>query len=403
MTDLTCLDLFAGCGGLSLGLKQAGLQVKWANELDSDSAKTYIAAHPKVKLFNESVEVLYEKVRDRASGVPESGGVDVIVGGPPCQGFSGYNPNRTPSDPRNSLVEVFLDFVSFLRPSYVLMENVPGMLSLENGQVVNKLLGALGNLGYATNLGVLQAGNYGIPQNRWRVFLWAAISGKQLPSFPSMTHFFPRTTVFGAKAFSSNVLRPPVGGTDLFWSPRGMVTVRDAIGDLPSIKNGGGAEEMSYLKGTQSNYQEELRSGSTVLFNHSCRKLGELMYERCRAIPKRKGAGWLDLPEELKPANLLRHGDQRYDNRFGRLNWGGSFNTILTEAHPYWGRVFHPSQNRVISVRESARAQGFPDSVKLFGGLTSSYRQVGNAVPPVLAERLGAELLRVVDGIEPEL
>ena len=106
------------------------------------------------------------------------------------------------------------------------------------------------------------------------------------------------------------------------------------------------------------------------------------MYARCRAVPSRPGAGWLDLPNNLKPKNLLRHGDDRYPNRFGRLHWSGTFNTILTRAYPYWSSVFHPEQDRVISVRECARAQGIPDSLRIHGPVSSAYKQVGNAVPP---------------------
>lgn len=118
------------------------------------------------------------------------------------------------------------------------------------------------------------------------------------------------------------------------------------------------------------------------------------MLARCSAVPRRPGAGWLDLPEHLKPKNLLRHGDDRYPNRFGRLHWSGTFNTILTQALPYWGRVIHPEQDRVISVRESARAQGFSDAVRFFGPQTHQYAQVGNAVPPPLARAIGIEIMR---------
>ena len=120
------------------------------------------------------------------------------------------------------------------------------------------------------------------------------------------------------------------------------------------------------------------------------------MLDRVYAIPCKPKAGWLDLPEDLKPKNLLRHGDNRYPNRFGRLWWEGIFNTILSEANPYWGRVIHPLQHRVISVRESARAQGIPDCVNFNGKLSKQYRQAGNAVPPPLAELIGREIINAM-------
>jgi DNA (cytosine-5)-methyltransferase 1 len=130
--------------------------------------------------------------------------------------------------------------------------------------------------------------------------------------------------------------------------------------------------------------------------NNGCKKLDEINHERCESLAKNSKVGWLDLPQELKPANLLRHGDDRYANRFGRLWWDGTFNTILTRAHPYWGRIFHPESNRVITVRESARAQGFPDSVVFSGGMSSQYMQVGNAVPPPLAKAIAEEFNKVL-------
>jgi DNA (cytosine-5)-methyltransferase 1 len=295
-------------------------------------------------------------------------------------------------------VEVFLDFVAHLRPPYVLMENVPGMLSLNQGRVPQLLQESLEGIGYHSRIGILQAGYYGLPQNRWRVFIWAATQGHPLPPFPEPTHCFPRTTIFGARSFRQFVVMPPAGTRDLFWHPLNAVTVEDAISDLPEIPNGGGLDQIEYGSPPRSDYQRAMRSVPSPLWDHCCPQLSEIMHQRCRAVPKREGAGWLDLPQHLKPKNLLRHGDERYPNRFGRLHWSGNFNTILSRPHPYWGRVFHPAQDRVISVRESARAQGFSDSVRFFGGLSARYMQVGNAVPPPLARSLAAQLVKVVAG-----
>lgn len=406
MNRLTCLDLFAGCGGLTIGLGQAGIQVRWANEIDANAAETYRQSHPGCSVFEEDVNLLYHRLLDRDTGLPRPGDVDLVAGGPPCQGFSGYNRHRSAEDPRNSLVESFLDVVEHLKPRYVLMENVPGMLSLDKGRVPALLLAALESLGYQARLGLLQAGHYGVPQNRWRVFIVAASAGLTVPSFPTPLHAFPRTTIFGATAFRANVVKPPDSKADLFWQPEPMVTVWDAISDLPAIPNGGGADEVEYATPPRCEYQRMLREKSHRVWNHKCRQLGGLMLARCEALPKRPGAGWLDLPEHLKPKNLVRHGDDRYPNRFGRLHWEGTFNTIVTQVEPYWGRVIHPEQDRVISIRESARAQGFSDAVRFFGSQTSCYAQVGNAVPPPLGRALGEEILRaagVVPSTEPEV
>lgn len=399
MKSVTCFDLFAGCGGLSLGLEQAGIKVRWANELDKHAAETYRQAHPACAVYQEDINHLIQRMLDRDDGLPTPGEVDMVAGGPPCQGFSGYNRHRSGSDSRNSLVESFLDVVAHLKPRYVLMENVPGMLSLDKGRVPKLLLAALDSLGFSAHLGILQAGYYGLPQNRWRVFIFAAKAGLKTPHFPAPIHAFPRTTIFGATAYRANVVKPTSADDQLFWRPKPTVTVEDAISDLPQIDSGGGTDQLSYMSPPRGWFQTESRQATSTVFDHRCARLDELMLARCVAIPKRAGAGWLDLPDHLKPRNLVRHGDDRYPNRFGRLHWGGTFNTILTRAYPYWSCVFHPEQNRVISVRESARAQGFPDRVRFAGALSSRYRQVGNAVPPPLAKAIGIEFMRAAGSL----
>ena len=387
------LDLFAGCGGLSIGLKQAGVNVLWANEIEPNAATTYKNSHPKTEMYQEDANELLKRLVRGDNGLPKKGDVELIVGGPPCQGFSGYNRHRHQDDPRNSLVETFLDFVNYFEPKYVLLENVPGMLSLNAGSVAQLLIDTFKQLGYNIRLGILQAGNYGLPQNRWRVFIWAAKNRLLCPTFPEPTHKFPKTTVFGVSMFRDCVIKSPKDSENLFWTLHNQVTVGDAIKDLPAIPNGGGEDVMEYGANPQSNYQKQLRGNQIVLYDHVAPCLQTIQLRRCRAIPKKPGAGWLDLPEDLKPKNLLRHGDNRYPNRFGRLHWEGTFNTIVKVPEPYWGRVFHPEQDRVLSVRESARAQGFPDSVRFFGPRTSRFKQVGNAVPPPLAQVIAEEFL----------
>lgn len=386
-------DLFCGCGGLSLGLEEAGLLVKWACESDEDAAKTYAAAHPRSKVFAEDANITLQRCMQKERGAPHVGDVDLLVGGPPCQGFSGYNRYRSINDPRNSLLETYLAFVEVLRPRYLLLENVPGMLQMEKGKVAKLLVASLNSLGYDTRVGILQAGYYGLPQNRWRVFVLGCLQGNLLPTFPEPTHTFPPTPIFGIAQFKANVLRPNTPSNGLFPEFAPHLTVGDAISDLPSIENGGGNDRMAYRKLPRSDYQTRLRERSTAVLDHEAENHGPIMMERISAVPKRRGAGWLDLPEPLKPRNLLRHGDGRYSNRFGRLSWDGMFNTIVTRPYPYWGRFIHPTQDRVLSARECARAQSFPDRVQLFGKLSSKYRQIGNAVPPLLARAIGKQIM----------
>jgi DNA (cytosine-5)-methyltransferase 1 len=389
------MDLFCGCGGLSIGLEKAGAEIKWASENWVSAAKTYQETHPKTFLLEEDALSLYSRVLNKEDGLPRRGEVDILVGGPPCQGFSGFNRYRSPDDPRNSMVDLFLDFADTLRPRYIVMENVPGMLSMDEGKIVAEIMKTFPLLGYKASLAVLQAGYYGLPQNRWRVFIIAALEGEAFPAFPEPTHEFPRTTVFGATKYKNCIMHPPKE-KDLFWLPKNTVTVGDSISDLPAIDNGARCNQLEYSSASFSQYQESLRDGSKYVYDHVCPNHGGIMYQRICAIPKRPGAGWISLPDSLKPKNLVRHGDERYPNRFGRLHWEGNFNTILTRPYPYWGRFIHPEQNRVLSVRECARAQGFSDAIRFAGSMTDQYKQIGNAVPPVLAESIGKEIIKVL-------
>ena len=387
VVNLTAFDVFCGCGGLSTGLRNAGISVRWAAEMDEKACGSYQAAHPTTSVFQKDATVILEALESKDHSLPRRGDVDILAGGPPCQGFSGYNRYRCATDPRNSLINTFLRYVQVLQPRYVLIENVPGMLSMAQGKVVPAIRDSLRTFGYSSQLGILQAGNFGIPQNRWRVFIWAAYKNLPLPPFPNPTHSFPRKTLFGATQFRGHIVTPGTAAgqpTKL----RSMITVGDAIRDLPRILNGGGDDVSEYESKAITAYQRSLRRGSVALCDHRTIRLSGVQYERCCAVPRRKGAGWLDLPQRLKPANLLRHGDDRYPNRFGRLHWTGTFNTILHRAEPYWSCVFHPSQNRVLSVRECARAQSFPDLFRFNGTLRQRYAQIGNAVPPLLAEAI---------------
>jgi DNA (cytosine-5)-methyltransferase 1 len=270
------------------------------------------------------------------------------------------------------------------------------MLAFEEGKTPRAILKALEDFGYVTKLGILQAGYYGLAQNRWRVFVLAVKKGECLPELPKPLYRFQRSTIFGATEFRANVVKPDMEGT-LFDDLRPMVTVGDAIRDLPILENGGDPKSvLNYSAPASSAYAMSMRGLQRKIANNGCKNLKIMNLQRCQALAKNAQVGWLDLPQHLKPANLLRHGDKRYDNRFGRLWWSGTFNTILTQAHPYWGRVFHPEADRVISIRESARAQGFPDSIVFSGGLTAQYAQVGNAVPPPLAKAIAEEFIKVL-------
>jgi len=386
-------DLFAGCGGLTTGLHSAGIRTRWANEFWAPAAATYRSSNPDVNLYEEDVRSLLSRAVD-SDAVRQELSVDLLCGGPPCQGFSGWNRFRSLKDKRNSLVEVFLDFVALLEPRFVLIENVTGMLSLGDGLVINGVLEALRDIGYEVRLMVLQAGGYGVPQNRWRVFIAGSKTPGELMMPPIPLHAFPRTTVFNCTSFRSAVVRPPVQpNVDFLNSTMPYVTVGDAFSDLPFLENGGDNNEGERVMPI-SHFQENMRAGEPILSCHRTVRLEALNIDRVRAL--KPGQGWLDLPDKLKPNNLKNTPGDRYPNRFGRLEWSGICNTIINKAEPYWSRVIHPRDDRVISVRESARAQGLPDRICFVGPLRQQYAQVGNAVPPPLARAIGWEIRRAL-------
>lgn len=396
---MNVFDAFAGCGGLSLGLEQAGLAVRWATEWDKYAADTFLQTHPSCTLYRTDAREILRGISGKGSGFPRRGEVDVLAGGPPCQGFCQINRYRDFSDERNSLVEVFFELVRVLEPTFVLMENVTGILTLENGAAVKSLLRALGEIGYNSTVGVLQCGCFGLPQNRWRVFVMA--SKQKLtdhPKFPVPTHSFHSTNFVGMAKWRTNVVAriSSLAGRSQSATENIVhheLTVRDAIADLPATVAEHANVRVPYASGPISAYQFMLRPAQQAdVANHSASRMQELGLRRCQHIPA--GGGWLDLPDELKPKNLTRFSKRKgaFPSRWGRLEWGKPFSAIVTKPEPFWGRYIHPDNDRLLSVRECARAQSFPDAVEFKGPLTSQFRQVGNAVPPLIAMKLALEL-----------
>ena len=386
---LNVVDMFSGSGGLSLGLAKAGFSTKAGIDLDQDAMKTFGKAHPSAKsLCMDASEFLSE-----SDSVLDGTKVDVLVGGPPCQGFCAINPNRSVDDPRNLCIDYFLNAVKLFKPTFVLMENVTGLLSLGKGFALKQVCQTLSNESYFVSYKVLQAAHYGVPQSRWRLFVAASLISEF--DFPEPTHRAPIRANFARGRAVTFSVPQETGLFDDYLEP---TTVADAISDMPPIDNGARIESMKYTNSAQSKLQELLRKNSKRIYNHSSSNLGDRQMQRVMALSK-QGMNWLDLPSHLIPDNLRRL-REKYGSglgcksRFGRLSWSGQFTTILTQPHLYWGSFIHPEQHRVLSVREEARAQTFPDKVRFYGSISSQYRQVGNAVPPMLAEVLGHKIKR---------
>lgn len=384
----TCIDLFAGAGGLSTGLELSGFEVLYANELMDAYAKTLAHNHPDTEVRVDDIRSVNPTVVRKSLDIAV-GELDLVAGGPPCQGFSINAPIRSSADSRNHLFLNYLNFVREFLPKVVLIENVPGMVSFDSGGTIRAILRSLSDIGYSAEVRVLYAPHYGIPQMRWRTIFLAT----RLDIAPQALYPVPSHSIKGRPNFTTKL-----GGRTLIFSDRyvdenatnGFTTVDDALSDLPPIANGGGEAESSYSIEGRSNYQKFLRHDSSTLTNHQCARLGKVNIERLPYIPA--GGSWRDIPHELLPKGMQRARRSDHTKRYGRLDAAGLASTILTKCDPHWGSYIHPSQDRVLSVREAARLQSFPDKIRFFGSVTEQYEQVGNAVPPLFARAIGEQI-----------
>eukprot|EP01025_Chloroclados_australasicus_P039559 TRINITY_DN4101_c0_g1_i11.p2 TRINITY_DN4101_c0_g1~~TRINITY_DN4101_c0_g1_i11.p2 ORF type:complete len:340 (-),score=30.56 TRINITY_DN4101_c0_g1_i11:499-1518(-) len=323
---------------------------------------------------------------------------------------------KTWSVMQNSMVMAFLSYVDFYRPRYFLLENVKNFLHHNDGRTLRLVVRTLLELGYQVRVGLLNAGLFGVPQSRRRTFVLAALPGDKLPDWPAPLHVFKTQNL--TISFKDGHKFHPVP-PDMY-APLRSITVRDAIGDLPPIENGDAQLEREYSQEAVSEYQKCIRGSCDVLKDHICKTLDELNYERCKHIPHDPRSDWRVLLEVVKndptkekfkgkplvpwclPNTAARHNN--WQGLFGRLDLDGFFPTSTTDPNPMGkvGRVFHPKQNRIVSVRECARAQGFPDHFVFHGTIQNKHRQVGNAVPPPLAKAIGIQLRKVLDEKENE-
>lgn len=368
MSHGTVIDLFCGAGGLSEGFRQAGYSVLAGNDLFDAAGETFAATHREARFLPGAIQQYSPEDLLEAAGL-ERGELTVLAGGPPCQGFSVYNHQRGMHDARSSLYVEYLRMVAGLLPTWIVLENVTGMTSAGSGAAVNAIIEGLGELGYKVEAKILRAEEYGVPQERRRLVFIGNRVGLPI-EFPAPTH--------GAG------LLP-------------FVTIRQAIGDLPRLKNGEGCGVVGYRTEPTSDYQAELRAGSNGVDNHAAAKLSKVNLDRLKHIPQ--GGSWRDIPIDLLPEGMRRAKRCDHTKRYGRLRWDGLASTILTKCDPHWGAYFHPDQDRTLTVREAARLQAFPDWFAFKGSRTEQYVQVGNAVPPLLGRAIAQVLGRLSGGL----
>ncbi len=361
--ERTAIDLFCGAGGLSEGFRQAGFHVLAGNDFDDYAGVTFASTHKEAVFLPGPVQKITASRMLKSAGL-KKGELNCLIGGPPCQAFSVYNHKRGMHDDRSQLFKEYLRLVEGLHPSWVVMENVTGIMSAGQGAAFASILRGLKALGYYVESRILRAEEYGVPQERRRIVFLGNRTGKPI-IWPNQTH--------------GQGLKP-------------FVTIWDAISDLPSLTNGEDKGVVPYVSKSRSAYQRELRHGSRKVHNHAAPRLAPINLKRMQHIPE--GGSWRDIPVNLLPQGMKRARRCDHTKRYGRMVWKGQSCTILTKCDVHWGAYIHPEQDRAITVREAARLQSFPDWFRFEGPRTEQYIQVGNAVPPLLGRSIGNAVIR---------
>lgn len=390
-TRLIGIDLFSGAGGLSEGLREAGFTSLYANEISARYAQTFALNHPNTRVDSRDIRKVDARKIRSLLGL-KRGELDLVAGGPPCQGFSINAPKRSTEDSRNHLFREYLRFVAEFQPRAVMIENVPGMVSFEGGATLDAILESLKQLGYDADVRILYAPHYGIPQTRWRTIILGGRDGLNPTTlFPEAQRSAPARVNFTAQ----------FAGRSLVALPRSLelpshVTVRDAIGDLPVLRNGELGEAVKPYRSAASNpYQQLMRVGSVGVTRHEAARLSKINMERLAFIPP--GGNWTDIPEALLPRGMRMARRSDHTKRYGRVDPDGLASTILTKCDPHWGAYFHYEQDRAFTVREAARIQSFPDTYMFCGSRVEQYEQVGNAVPPLLGAAVGRAIVQALE------
>ncbi|MHA1732565.1 MAG: DNA cytosine methyltransferase [Promethearchaeota archaeon] len=387
--SLKLVDLFCGCGGMSEGFQEEGFRTVAGLDVNVNMIRTFALNHPESNAIVGDINRISARDLLLDTGL-EPTDVDVVVGGPPCQGFSTVG-DRYEDDPRNRLFYQFVRMVREIQPKAFVMENVPGILTMRGGRVRDLIIGKFEEEGYAVGVRKLMAVDYGVPQRRARVFFVGNRFGEPpedlFPPAPAVPAGLP-----GENQRTLDDYR--AGGGSRAWragKAQSPVTVDDAIGDLPGLAAGEGEFVSEYGSAPRTPYQRRMRRHAKLLYNHESPRHSDLVLSRIRALGE--GQNHRDLPPGLQ----LSSG---YPNIYGRL-WSDRPSDVITGNYGCVsapGRFIHPRQDRVLTVREGARLQSFPDDFIVLGSNKSiQYKQVGNAVPPLLARALATRLREMLE------
>ena len=354
---LKVIDLFCGCGGLSEGFKLAGYEIMGGVDFNAPAIKTYNQNFKNAKgLCYNLLEMDQSKIIEEFGDLKD---IDVIIGGPPCQGFSAANRYKIEGeDPRNKLFFEFVKFVDLAKPKAIVIENVRGIVTNNNGYAKDRIYEIFESRGYSVNHKILSASDYGVPQRRQRNFFVMIRNGEKF-DFESI---------------------PKVNE---------VVTVEDAIGELYQHEDSNSDAPFFLGESPTTEYRKYLRAKDNGVANHEVRYPAEKVQHRISFVPQ--GGNWQDVPEELWPTDR----QNRHSSAYKRLDVSQPSCTIDTgNSH---SNYFHPLYNRIPTVREAARLQSFPDEFIFLGNRSEQYRQVGNAVPPLLAKVIAERLKEVIE------
>lgn len=400
LNEYKVLDLFAGAGGFGLGFRLASKQLKviCSVEIDKWAVETLNANNVEnQKIIQEDIRS-FKTNKQIIAACPSK--PDVIIGGPPCQGFSYAGPAKDPKDPRNSLFKNFAQWVKVLKPKVFVMENVRGLLTGKNEKgerVIDIIKKTFVQIGYSVEIWELNAAHYGVPQSRERIFIVGNIFDAII-SPPDITHYLPSEK----KALN--------GQAKML---KQAISVQKAIGDLPKLAAGEGTEVAVFKTKPQSEYQKQLRGNSSILYNHVTMAHTKRVVARYMQILD--GYSLEEIPEELQVRK--RNGNGELSNTEYNSNYRHLKPDMVAYTIPasFYSNFVHPKQPRNITSREAARLQSFPDDYVFKGKRTqisskllkqlgkeeenflSQYNQIGNAVPPLLAKAVAYKLLSFLE------
>lgn len=361
---MNIIDLFSGIGGLSYGFKKIGCDIVLANELDKDISNSYSLNHPETKMINLPIQELLPHLISQNININNINGV---VGGPPCQGFSAAGKRHRKNfidDPRNYLFRDYINVIKHFDPDFFVMENVPGFLTMNNGEIFEEVSNTFSdseifkNGIYHLSYAVVNAYDVGVPQTRKRLI----VCGTKKPAFNLK------------EKISEYILQNNINKT----------TVWDAISDLDYLDIDEGSDTSEYILPAYSDFQKKLRNDNNLLYGHKAFTHKPEIIERIKKI--KPGENFKVLDENIKSV---------HSGAYGRLSWDKPATTITTRFDtPSTGRVIHPRLNRVLTPREAARIQSFPDSFAFYGNKSIICKQIGNAVPPLLSECIANIILK---------